>query len=453
MLLRDLAITLIVFGLLPSIITRPHIGVLTWAWLSYMNPHRLAWGFARTMPFAQVVAIVTLISFFISKEPKRIPLTGLTAVWFVFLVWMVVTTLFAIYPEEAQLQLLKVMKIQCITFLTIMAMASKERLNKMVWVIVLSIGFYGIKGGIFTLLRGGTNRVWGPPGGFIEENNALALALLMILPLMYYLFIQAEKIWVRIGILVAMVLCGFSVLGSFSRGAFIGGGCVALYFWIKSKNRTVIGLALILLIPLGLDFMPGDWHERMDSITNYKKDTSAMGRLNAWRYCINVASDRIVGAGFESWTDASFAYYAPMPEDVDPDIMAAYGGKAAHSIYFGILGDHGWIGLALFLVIALLAWRTGGRVIRLSRGHPKLHWLADLNRMIHVSMIAFSSGGAFLSLAYFDLYWNLIAIQLISMMLVQKHLDEIDAPLTRRQKVVGYGVVGRLNKGGNLNLR
>ena len=66
-------------------------------------------------------------------------------------------------------------------------MKDKIRLNCLVWVITVSVGYFGIKGGIFTILTGGNYKVWGPPQSNLEDNNALALAILMVIPLMIYL--------------------------------------------------------------------------------------------------------------------------------------------------------------------------------------------------------------------------------------------------------------------------
>ena len=52
--MRDIIVTLAVFGTLPFIFWRPWIGILVWCWLGYMNPHRLAWGFSTSMPFALI---------------------------------------------------------------------------------------------------------------------------------------------------------------------------------------------------------------------------------------------------------------------------------------------------------------------------------------------------------------------------------------------------------------
>ena len=77
--MRDIILTLIVLGSIPYIFKNPLTGLLMWVWLSIMNPHRLAYGFAQTMPFAQVIAIVALISLLINHNKlQRFPINGIT---------------------------------------------------------------------------------------------------------------------------------------------------------------------------------------------------------------------------------------------------------------------------------------------------------------------------------------------------------------------------------------
>ena len=109
------------------------------------------------------------------------------------------------------------------SFLTILLLYKRGHVQVLVWVIVVSLGFYGLKGGIFVVASGGEYRVWGPPGSFIEDNNGLALALIMVLPLMWYLYSELNKRWQKIAMLVVMVATGFSILGSHSRGAALAG--------------------------------------------------------------------------------------------------------------------------------------------------------------------------------------------------------------------------------------
>ena len=405
--MRDIAITAIVLGLLPWILREPRIGVLTWAWISYMNPHRLSWGFAYNFPFAEIVAATTLLGLVVSKEKKAIPWSGLVNLWLVFIVWMGVSTLLAIFPEHAWMQYEKILKIQLFTFIILMIMGTKERLNALTWVTMLSFGFFSVKGGIFTILTGGQNRVWGPAGSFIGDNNSLALASLMTIPLMFYLFQTSTKTWIRMGLVGAMILSLAATLGSQSRGAMLATLCVGFFLTLKSRHKAAIGLSVLILIPLAFSLMPKEWHKRMDTIEHYQQDRSAMGRINAWHYAVNVASHRLTGAGLNSWSKQTFAKYAPDPTDV----------HAAHSIYFSVLGDHGWPGLLMFIAIIVLSWRRGTRAIMLSKGRQELTWVSDMAKMLQVSLVAYLTGGAFLSLSYFDFPWQIYAM----LILLERH--------------------------------
>jgi len=295
--MRDVAVTLIVFGVLPYILKQPHIGIYAWSWIGYMSPHRLGWGFANNLPFAALIGAVTLIALVFSKEPKRIPLTSVTVTLILFLVWMVITTLFAISPDEAMAKLSKILKIQLVIFLTLMLFNHRERIQGLVWVIVISLGFYGVKGGIFTLITGGQFHVVGPPGSFIEGNTSLALALVMVLPLMRYLQIQADNKWVRRGFVAAMGLTTLSILGSYSRGALLALITMGGFMLLKSRKRGLLIVALILSIPVGIAFMPDRWMGRMQSVQNYEEDSSAMGRITAWMFAIKMAKGRFLGGG------------------------------------------------------------------------------------------------------------------------------------------------------------
>lgn len=401
--MRDVALTLVIFGTLPFIFWRPHIGVLVWTWIGFMNPHRLTWGFAYDMPFAMIVALVTLVSLLISREPKKIPWTRESIVLLVFLVWMLLTTIQAMYPWLAWPHFNQIWKIQLMVFVTMILMQSKERINQLVWVIAMSIGFYGIKGGIFTIVHGGVYHVRGPEGSFIGGDNEMGLALIMTIPLLRYLQLTTRSMWVRSFLAAAMVLCAAATVGSQSRGALVGLVAMGTFLWLKSRNKVFTAALGVAAIGLVLSVMPQQWYDRMSTIQTYEQDQSAMGRINAWKMAFNMAKDRPLGGGLESFQDYSFALYAPNPDDV----------HASHSIYFEVLGEHGFIGLGLFLMLGLMTWRTAAWVIRRARRDREKRWAADLAAMVQVSLVGYASAGAFLGLAYFDYYYTLIALVIL----------------------------------------
>jgi probable O-glycosylation ligase (exosortase A-associated) len=406
--MRDLMLACVVFGALPFILKRPFWGILMLAWLGYMNPHRLAWGFMFSMPVVMIVAVVTLVGMLASKEAKRMIWSREIVVLVLFIAWMGITTSTAFYPALAIEQYEKVIKIQILTFMTLLMLTSERRIHLFIWTLALSLGFYGVKGGIFTIVNGGVYRVQGPPGTFIGGNNELAVALVMTIPLMRYLYLQEKKRIVRYGLAAAMFLTAVAAFGTQSRGALVALILTGGIFWLKSRYKFATALFVMLAAGVALSVMPSEWFERMTTIKTYQEDQSAQGRLNQWGNAINIANDRITGGGFETWQWGVCQRYAPNPDDC----------RDVHSIYFEVLGEHGYIGLAFFLGLLGMTWFKCGSIIRRAKQDPALTWARDLAAMIQVSMVAYMSGGAFLGLAYFDYIYHLMAVVVVASHLV-----------------------------------
>ena len=416
--LRDIALILIVFGSVPVTIIRPHIGILMWAWISYMVPHKMAWGFARYFQFAMVVAVATIIGWLLSRESKKLPVDTISVLIIVLSIWISVTTIFAVVPDSAFVHWENSIKVLFMTVLTLFIMQSRERIDALVWVIVCSIGFFGIKGGVWTLLGGASGgRVWGPPGGFFEDNNALGLTLVMIVPLIWYLQTRYKHPVVVWGLRAAIALCMLSVMGTHSRGAALAAAGMVMLLLIKSRKRALLVFGLVVGLIAVIPFVPQRWFERIETIKTYQEDTSALGRIQAWTFAVRLALDSpIVGGGFKVNRDEElFLSYVP---DADK-------ARAFHSIYFQTLGEHGFIGLAIFLLLGFSAYFAGSGIISRTRNHPELHWANDLARMLQVSIFGYAIGGAFLNLAFFDLYYHLVALMLLAKVVVARDLTEL----------------------------
>ncbi len=401
--MRDLFVATIVFGLLPVVLVRPFVGILLLAGLGYLNPHRLCYGFMLEMPVVMIVALVTLVAMLASREAKRMVWSREVVVLVLFVLWMGITTTQAVYYEPASTQYVKVIKIQILTFMALLLLTTPERVHLLVWAIVFSIGFYGLKGGIFTIVHGGVYRVQGPPGTFIEGNNELALAMVMTIPLMRYLQLTEKSNSIRLALTGWMLLTAIAAFGSQSRGALVALVFTGGMFWIKSRKKFMTAVLVAVAAIVALSIMPPEWFQRMNTIETYQDDESALGRINAWWTAYHVANARFFGAGFEMWRPGVFAAYAPDPGNV----------RDAHSIYFKVLGEHGWIGLGLFLTLLGLTWLKCGSVIRLAKKRPDMTWARDLAAMIQVALVAYMSAGAFLGLSYFDYVYHLVAIVVV----------------------------------------
>ena len=156
--MRDIVLMGLVLLVLPSALMHTTTAVMLWTWVSIMNPHRLAFGIAHSFPFAMVAAGCAAISLLLTKDPLKIPYKSPVKYLIFFLIWVCITTAMAFYPSESMVQLNKVLKIQLMTVVALAALHERKHIEMFAWVNALSIGFYGFKGGLFTISTGGGGR-------------------------------------------------------------------------------------------------------------------------------------------------------------------------------------------------------------------------------------------------------------------------------------------------------
>lgn len=398
--MRDVILVLMMLATLPYTFKRPVVGVLTYAVFSLMSPHRLSYGFAYYFPFAMIIAAATIVSLLASKEQKKLPFTPPVIQLMLFTAWITLTTLFAQNPDGAWTEWNRVIKTMLMTLLTIMTVRTVNDVKGLLLTMGLSLGFWGFKGGVWTILSGGHNSVLGPQNTYIGDNNTLALAMVTTVPLLVALANIAPTKWTRRIAIGLAVLTAISALGSYSRGALLGGLAMAFFLWLKSNSKAKTGAVLLLLIPILLTAMPAEWTGRMHTIDNYQEDGSAMGRINAWQFAINVANHFPLGGGFICFTPPMYKQFAPNPDYV----------VVAHSIYFQVLGEHGYVGLFLFLLLFFLTWRTGSRIVRKCGTNPEYAWAVTTAKMCQVSIIGYLTAGAFLAMAFYELPYYILAL-------------------------------------------
>jgi len=402
---RDLLVVGTLLGVLPFALRYTWVGVLLWNWISLMNPHKLTYGFAFDAPLAAIAGGAALVSLVIGKDKLRMPSDPPVIALAVFVLWMCMTTLLAIDPAGSVDQLIKVLKIQLMVFVAFAAIQSRKHIEIFIWVSVLSIGYYGLKGGVFTLLTGGSARVWGPPGGFIEDNNSLAVALVITIPFINYLRLVSTRPYIRHGLLGLTLLCAVAALGTQSRGALLAISAMAGMLWARSRKKVFVGMTLVA-VAIGLvAFMPASWEARMNTMQTYETDGSAMSRLGSWTMCFNLANDRPIGGGFGVYTPENYAKYNPRSA-----VTASHGSTVAHSIYFSVLAEHGWVGLFIYVMLGVLTYRLASRIRHDTKNLLQAAWAHNLAGMCQVSLVGFAVGGTFLSLAYFDLPYSIIVV-------------------------------------------
>lgn len=411
--MRDMLILVLLVACTLWSLKAPWVGVMAWTLVSLMSPH-VNFGYAAaSWPVASGIAVCTLLGLLATKERANPLALSPPKFLLAFVIWTCITLPFSMIFEPSYDLWVRSLKIYLMLFVTLALVDSRKKLDVFIWINVVAIGYYGVKGGMFTIATGGNYRVWGP-GGFIEGNNEVALAVLSIVPLIRYLQTQLVRRWAIHLATFCMLMCVATSLGTQSRGALVGLAGMGAFFWLKSDKKVVGGVVILLIVMMGLPLMPDTWWDRMNTIKTYDEDDSALGRINAWGMAFNLAKDRLFGGGFMIWTGQIFQVYGPEPNRV----------HAAHSIYFQVMGEHGFIGLILFLCIGATTWWTARDLIRTSRQYPQFLWAGHLGAMVQVSMIAYATAGAFLSLAYFDLPYNVMVMAVVARRLVLAELAQ-----------------------------
>ena len=401
--MRDVVLGAILLGLICYAFVHPWVGALTWTWISIMNPHSYSWTL-NSMPVAAAVALSTLIGIMVTKDKKYFFATRETVMLVLFMLWVTITLPLGFNIDYSIVPWKTIIKIDFMILIALVVLHTRQHIMGLAWVLAGSIGFYGFKGGLFTLATGGSYRVWGPDGSFIEGNNEVALALVIIIPLIRFLQMTTTRRLVKHGLTAVMVLCAVASLGSQSRGALLALGAMGAVMWWRSDSKAVVGVLLVVVGVALIGFMPDSWMNRMETIGDYEEDGSAMGRINAWYMAWNLATHNFFGGSFGIYNLETFSRYAPNPTDV----------HAAHSIYFQVLGEQGFVGLLIFLCIWFMVWGSAGRMRKQGLKQPQTKWVSDLGSMVQVSLAGYAVGGAFLSLAYFDLPYNLLILVVAS---------------------------------------
>ncbi|CAB1276749.1 putative O-glycosylation ligase, exosortase A system-associated [Candidatus Nitrosacidococcus tergens] len=423
--IRDLVILAVFIPLIPMSFMRAWIGILAYTWVSYMNPHRMSWNIER-FHLALIIAIATILSIFAAKDRKSIPWTRELAIVAIFIVYFAITSAFAWYPDVSLEYYIEFIKTLAFAFMMTMMIYGQKRIRVFILVIIGSFGFYGVKGGIFTILTAGNNTVWGPPGSFIGGNNEIGLVLIMIVPLAAMAARTEENKWVQRSLRVTAILSAIAAIGTYSRGALLGLLVVCFFLFWQYRKYIIIAALIAPIVFLGAKkFMPQKWLERQQTMTSEegaKGDESFMQRVQAWGVAFNVAKERpFLGGGFsydvasitrnpQCWFDHAF-FIQEWVKGNRP--------RPAHSIYFQVMGDHGFLALFLFILLLLSIYFRLGKLSKTNLPSEG-QYIKNYAKGAQIAIAGFCISGTFLSLAYFDFLYGLVAFAAI----LQRESDE-----------------------------
>ncbi len=415
--MRSLALLSLFLVYLPPVFLQPFCGILLWTWFSIMNPHRLVWGVGATVPYALIIALATLTAWIMSREPKAPPVSAVSVALVGLIVAISISTLLALSPDLANPKWSIVVKTLAMALLSLALLVNKIRIHAFIWVLVLSLGYYGVKGGAFSIISGGAYRVYGPDSSYIFDNNHLALALVMAIPLMHFLQLHSQHLWLRIGLFAMQIFSVVAAIGSYSRGSFLGLLVMSCLIWWRSPKKFGMTVLLVALAIGVYTAAPAQWFERMNTIANYQEDGSAMSRIAIWKAGLAIFSEHpIFGGGFR----------ATYSQSVVDQYARGTVARAVHNSHLELLIEHGAFGFFFHLVLIGATWIYGQRIRRMTYRRDNMRWARDLAAMLQTALAGYVAGGTFLSLGYYDGWYNIAIAMAALHTLVVRQLGQTE---------------------------
>lgn len=418
--MRDLVLLSLLPLFLIAMTNRPFIALGMWIWTAMFFPNGWVYGMASVIRYNLLFTAFAISGYLLSKEKGPVRWGAVGTLVFIFFIWTTMTTMESSgLPEISWEYWSRFFKVILLFAFIVLIVNKKLHIDFFLWCLVLSIGFYAVLEGLKFAASGGGHQISGLPGHILGDRNDLALAFVITLPICVYLLNEYGKEAVMTKLLLVMTLIAMviSVVGTQSRGGLIALLGLGLYLFAKSNRK--FPLLVVIVIALGLSSMliTDQWRERMDTISNANEDASFMGRVVAWKLSLILALQYpVFGGGFKTleffpvWRSLSQQFQS-LPffytGTAVPDTIASH---AAHSIYFQVLGDHGFIGLVIYLSLLFLAFRTAGSVAERARQQNAEPWIISLTTMLRLSIFAFCLGGAALSFAYFEVIFAIFGL-------------------------------------------
>lgn len=415
--MRDLAFALMVLAVLPLAMARPFNAYLMWGWTAMLAPTTYFYGFMMGARVNLVFALLTLMLLILGRVPFR-NYQGNMVSW--LCLWFAVHATLALwlgYAGNPHSERYYEFLIKGLLFVLVMPFFVRERVHfhVMFVVITLGLGIHGVLNGLKTIASAGGHLMEGPVGTILEDRNHLSTALAMALPLFLYLYTYAASRLLRFGYLGAFCVMVLAILGGGSRGGFVALSVVGMWLILTTRRK---GLALFLVVAaVGgfFAFAPESIMERMSTIKAADEDSSFMGRVFAWRVSSAIAlANPVFGGGIHAvqvqaiWDSfkesANLLGFLNLP-------VPTFRAKAAHSIYFEVMGDQGFVGLGLFMCILLRALWNRQAIKRITaRLGASYQWARDMADMLMLAVLAYMVGGATVSVAYFEVIYMLVML-------------------------------------------
>ena len=427
--MRDLIFVGYIAAIMLLAFKRPFLFTLVYAYVDIVSPQRLSYFLLNSIPLSLMLFVLAFLGFMVSDDKKDVRVSPRWVLLLVLLAYCGYTTAVAAEPVAALEKWGWVWKALVFAAFLPLTLRTRLRIEALALTMVLCASALIVTGGIKTLGGGGG---YGSLVILIDDNSGLfegsiiSCVAITIIPLILWLAKHGtifKPDWkVRIYSAALILACLLIPVGTQARTGVI---CIAVLgiLLLRHARYRMLYLGAVAIIALAaVPFLPSSFTQRTDTIKNYKADESASTRLAVWAWTWEYVKEHPMGGGFEVYRQNRIRYdmarkdnaVGPLPIDAPAVREIVDEGRAFHSSYFEMLGEQGFPGLIIWLIIQIGGvWRMEviQRMYR-KRDKPDEPWIAPLANALQTSQIIYLVGSLFVGIAFQAFFFMFTALQI-----------------------------------------
>ena len=445
--MRDLFLIGFLVTLLLSGFRRPFLFVCAYIYVDIVSPQRLSYYLLSSIPVSLIVFIAAIAGWALNDDKSFAKFTPRQGILTAILLLCGYTTFVAEYPDAALEKWDWVWKALVFSIFMPMTLYTRLRIEGVLLIMLFCLSSIAVVGGAKTLAGGGgygtLNLMVANNSGMYESSTISAFAICSI-PLILYMAKYSKlippSIFARVYWYALAFACLLIPIGTQARTGLL---CIVLMavLELRAAKRRMLYLAIMAgIVAAGVPFLPKSYTQRMDTIQGYKADASASTRLAVWKWTIDYASKHPLGGGFNCYIgnklEIDMSYTTP-----DGTVVKVIGydaGRAFHNSYFEMLGEQGYLGLFLFLLVHLIGvfrMEVIHRTYRKEEG-PNA-WVSPLAAALQHGHLIYLLGASFVGIAFQPYIYFIIATEIAFDRYVQTYVKrKVWSPFRKRRSTI-----------------